>query len=138
MMDLKYETTVHNNWGAPKAAGAETGFEVKVGSVSKADFETTNPEQLIGMSWATCLNATIRSILKAKQMENHSIVNVHVKLWFDEKTRFQFTLDGEASIEGLTIEETEKIVAAAHRFCPVSKLIGDKPGVTLKSVLYAK
>ncbi len=137
-MDLKYETTVYNNWGKERAAGSETGFSVKVGSVSKADFETTNPEQLIGMSWATCLNATIRSILKAKQLENHSIVNVNVKLWFDEKTRYHFTLDAEASIEGLPMEETEKIVATAHRFCPVSKLIGGNTGVTLKSVPYAK
>src|SRR5690606_4298450 len=104
--------------------------------VDKADSETTNPEQLIGMSWATCLNATIRSILKAKNLTNHSIVKVHVQLWFEEKTRFHFSLDASAMIEGLPLEEAKKIVETAHRFCPVSKLIGDKPTVTLKTVPY--
>lgn len=87
-MEKRYETTVVNNWGAEKNLTAETGFTLKAGSVDKADSETTNPEQLIGMSWATCLNATIRSILKAKNLTNHSIVKVHVQLWFEEKTDF--------------------------------------------------
>lgn len=135
-MEKRYETTVVNNWGVEKNLTAETGFTLKAGSVDKADGETTNPEQLIGMSWATCLNATIRSILKAKNLTNHSIVKVHVQLWFEEKTRFHFSLDASAMIEGLPLEEAGKIVETAHRFCPVSKLIGDKPTVTLKTVPY--
>lgn len=126
-----YETTVINDEGLAGNVTAENGFSVGVAPVLKADKDHTNPEQLLGASWATCLNATIRSILKAKGLENRSKVVIKITLWFDERTRYSFTLDAKASIENMSLTDVQEIVDKAHKYCPVSKLIGDKEGVTL-------
>lgn len=131
-----YETTLTNLNGTSGTVDAENGFSVGLLPVLKADSTHTNPEQLIGSAWATCLNATIISILKAKNLNLKSKVEVNVKLFFDDITRYHFTLDAYASIESMDLEQAEKIIHTAHRFCPVSKLIGDKPGITLHTVKY--
>ncbi|CDR31484.1 Organic hydroperoxide resistance protein-like [Acholeplasma oculi] len=131
-----YETTLTNHQGTRGQVDADNGFSVLLSPVLEADKHHTNPEQLIGSAWATCLNATIISILKAKNLNSKSKVDVTVKLFFDEKTRYHFTLDAVASIENMDLSEAEKIVQTAHRFCPVSKLIHDNKGVTISVTPY--
>ena len=131
-----YETIVTNEDGSYAKVFAENGFYVNVKPVKEADSEHTNPEQLIGASWATCLNITVKSILKAKQMKNKSKVRVHVKLFFDPITRYSFTLDAYVSIENLSLEETKVIAETADRFCPVSKLLKNSGQVTLNVESY--
>ncbi|WP_025725038.1 OsmC family protein [Acholeplasma granularum] len=138
MSELKqiYETVISNTNGTNGSVVADNGLKFEVAPVLKADPEHTNPEQLIGASWATCLNAAIISVIRSKRLTNRSRVDVKVKLWLHPVERYSFTLDGFASIEGLSHEEAKEIIDYAHRLCPVSKLIGDKPGVTLTIVPY--
>ena len=52
------------------------GLNVKLSS-PLSDEEGTNPEELLGLSFSTCLNATIQSLLKARGKENEIRVEVH-------------------------------------------------------------
>lgn len=138
MSDLKqiYETVVTNTEGTRGTTTADNGLIFNVAPVLKADPEHTNPEQLIGASWATCLNSAIISVIRSKRLTSRSRVDVKVKLWLHPVERYSFTLDATASIEGLDEQTTKEIIDYAHTLCPVSKLIGDKPGVTLTIVPY--
>lgn len=133
MSELKqiYETVITNTEGTKGVAAANNGYTFGLASVINADSDHTNPEQLIGAAWATCLNAAIISIIRSKKLSNRSRVDVKVKLWLHPVERYSFTLDATAAIEDLDDVTTKEIIDYAHKLCPVSKLIGDKPGVTL-------
>lgn len=138
MNDLKqmYETVITNKEGTSGVATATNGLVFNLAPVAKSDSEHTNPEQLIGSAWATCLNSAIISVIRSKRLTNKSRVDVKVKLWLHPVERYSFTLDATAAIENLDPDTTKEIIDYAHRLCPVSKLIGDKPGVTLTIVPY--
>lgn len=131
-----YETIITNKEGTSGVATADNGYTFGLAPVLKADPKHTNPEQLIGSAWATCMNATVISILKSRRLTNKSRVDVKVKLWLHPVERYSFTLDGFVGIEGLDDQTAQEIVDYAHTLCPVSKLIGDKSGVTLTVVPY--
>lgn len=130
-MNPTYKTTLTNLNGIDGSVTADNGFTVQVAPVKGADLTHTNPEQLIGASWATCLNATIYSILKLKHLPNKARVRVEVLLFTHEKTGYRFELHAKAAIENMPLEEVKAIVEYADKFCPVSKLISGKQGVTL-------
>ena len=95
-----------------------------------------NPEQLIASAWATCLNATIQSILEAKGFHLASRVDVIVTLCKEETGagHYYFQVDAEASIKGLDIKNADQIVKQAHLRCPVSKLLVGAKTVSVKTV----
>ena len=98
-----------------------------------------NPEQLFGLSWATCLNATLEALLKTRRVEARSKVEVHVDFCREEDGRgFYFDLKAFISVEGLELEAVEKFAQSAHKYCPVSKIIGEYNHVTLEVVPYAE
>lgn len=130
-MNPAYKTTVVNENGINGDVVADNGFKVAVAPVKGADLEHTNPEQLLGAAWATCLNATIYSILKLKHLENKARVRVEILLFTHEKTGYRFELHAKAAIEGMELNQVKEIVEYADKYCPVSKLIQGKQGVTL-------
>lgn len=97
-----------------------------------------NPEQLIASAWATCLNATIQSLLEAKKIDALSRVDVAVTLCKEENGPgyYYFLVDAEAAIDGLDLSQAENIVKDAHLRCPVSKLLAGAKTLTLKTVEY--
>ncbi|VEU83005.1 OsmC family protein [Acholeplasma hippikon] len=135
-MNPAYKTIITNENGINGSVTADNGFTVQVAPVKGADLEHTNPEQLIGASWATCLNATIYSILKLKQLDNKARVRVEVLLFTHEKTGYRFELHAKAAIENMPFDEVKAIVEHADKFCPVSKLVSGRQGVTLEVEAY--
>lgn len=135
-MQKIYETIIYHDDNNKSLVTTDNGFRVGVAPVKDADLWHTNPEQLIGASWAACLKATIDSIIKARKLTNKSKVNIKVTLLFDPKTRYEFKIEGFAAIENLNLEDAQRIVKSAHRLCPVSKLIGNNESVTLTTVNY--
>ncbi len=99
------------------------GLDVAVASPLKADADpsATNPEQLLALAWATCLNGTAQ-VLVAEQ--RRTAVRVEVELHPAEPgPGYEFRVDAFLSAEGLSREDTETLLTAAHARCPVSKLI---------------
>lgn len=110
------------------------GLKVKLSS-PLSDEEGTNPEELLGLSFSTCLNATIQSLLKARGKENESRVEVHVDYMREPSgIGFFFNVEAFAKIEGLPFEESEKIVEEAENRCPVSKLLAGSQTVSVTAV----
>ncbi|EJN93400.1 OsmC family protein [Streptococcus ratti] len=93
-----------------------------------------NPEQLMSSAWATCLNATIESLLEA-QGKSHYSSKTEVTATLNKETTkpgYYFSLDARVTIEGMILAQAEKIVEEAHQRCPVSKLIQQSPTITLQ------
>lgn len=97
-----------------------------------------NPEQLIASAWATCLNATIQSLLEAQGSKRRSKVDITVTLCKEDNGPgyYYFQVDAEAAIEGLVPDDAQEIVEQAHLRCPVSKLLAGAKTLTLVTVEY--
>lgn len=123
------------------ADGIEGKAYVKNGQLSVAvssplsEKEGTNPEQLLGLSFSTCLNATIESLLKGRGLENSSQVEVHVDFVREASgVGYFFEVLALARISDMTLERAEKIVTEAEKRCPVSKLLSGSSTVSVKTV----
>ncbi len=135
-MSFLYETTVYNKGRMDQGVSyVKDGLALAV-SAPKNDLPGTNPEQLIGMAWATCLNATIRSIIDKRGIENPSYVKVVVRLHPDTPKGLYFELHAYAAIKDMPLEEVEKYLEFAHKHCPVSKLIGHSEHVGIHVETY--
>ena len=131
-----FHTEVVNDKGLTGEAFVKDGLRVETSSPLNDDFGT-NPEELLGLSWSTCLNATIEALLKGRKVEAKSKVEVHVDYKREESGfGFYFDLAAFVSIENYTLEETEKMMRAAHKRCPVSKIIGDYQHINMTAVPY--
>lgn len=85
------------------------------------DPAASNPEQLLVLAWATCLNATAQVINGGAARTS---VRVEVALVDAEPgPGFEFHVHAYLSLEGASLAETEKLLAAAEARCPVSKLL---------------
>lgn len=132
--DSLFHAEMINEDGVSGTAFVRDGLSVQVSSVTSPQ-KGTNPEELLGLSWATCLNATIQSLLKGRGIPAKSKVVVHVDLKKEEKiSGIYFDLKVFASIEGFPLEKAEQLLTSAHRRCPVSKIIGNYEYVTLQAV----
>nr|HRM20674.1 OsmC family protein [Trichococcus flocculiformis] len=95
--------------------------------------------QLFGLSWSTCLNATIEALLKARGAQARSQVQVHVDFCREEDGKgFYFDLKAFVSVEDMELAEVEKLAQSAHKRCPVSKIIGDYNHVTIEVVPFTE
>ena len=125
---LLYITRVHNDQGIKGTAWVEGENELRVQTSSplKVDEPGTNPEQLIALSWATCLNATIEIALNRhgiKGVASEVVVQVDYKLNQETTiTYFDFKVDVYLD---LPRDQAEAIVYEAEGRCPVSQIIGD-------------
>ncbi len=136
MTESLYHTEIINDEGLNGTAYVKDGIAV-VTSDPFANTPGTNPEQLFGLSWATCLNATVAALLKGRDMEAKCKVEVHVDYHREESGRgYYFDLKAIIAIEGLELELAEKIAQSAHKRCPVSKIIGSYEHVSIAVVPY--
>lgn len=136
---LLYTTRVHNDQGIKGTAWVEgeNGLRVATSSPLKPQEAGTNPEQLIALSWATCLNATIEIALKRhgiKDVASEVAIQVDYKLNQETSiTYFVFKVDIYIDIAR---NEADAIVYEAESRCPVSQIIGDYQHVEI--VVHAK
>jgi Ohr subfamily peroxiredoxin len=92
----------------------------------------TNPEQFLAMAWSTCLGATVISILERSRIEADSRVRVEVELHQQPDGQYFFVPTAYVAIAGLDDARAERIATLAHHRCPISKLIGTDPQVTVQ------
>ncbi|GEK28461.1 OsmC family protein [Furfurilactobacillus siliginis] len=127
-----YHTSVVNEDGlvGHTFAEGEGKIDVKINATSK-DNLGTNPEQLLGMALATCLNATLEAIEKRDGYEHQTKVRVDVDQAHDVHG-LQFFVDVYVYIpEDEVDRETAKAwFDLAESRCPVSKLVHASDNVT--------
>lgn len=93
------------------------------------DAASTNPEQLLALAWASCLRATASVLTDARTR-----VRVEVELRDAEgRVGFEFHVTAFVSAEGLSPEGAERLAAAAHARCPVSRLLHGAQTVRVRS-----
>lgn len=122
-MSVRYRTEIINTDGGDGWSHVVSGMAVPVASPLGADLDPTasNPEQLLALAWATCLNATAQVINGGAA---RTAVRVEVALVDAEPgPGFEFHVHAYLSLEGASLAETEKLLAAAEARCPVSKLL---------------
>ncbi|AZP05412.1 OsmC family protein [Jeotgalibaca ciconiae] len=134
--DSLFHTEIVNEDGISGEAYVKNGLHVTVSDPTQTG-EGTNPEELLGLSWATCLNATLQAILKGRGSKSRSKVEVAVDYKREETGfGFYFELTAIISIENTSLEDSERFMKIAHRKCPVSKIIGEYPHISMKVVPY--
>lgn len=132
---MLYEVTVTNNEGINGVLTSSSGETFETSHPTSSD-KGTNPEELLAVAWATCLNATIQALLSARGHKNlRSRVRVSVSL-HQETIGYHFKLDAVASIENLSLEETSAIVHSADKRCPVSKIFSGYEHLMLRVESY--
>lgn len=135
-MSHLYETVVYNKGNYEEGVSyVENGMAIAVSS-PKNNLPGANPEQFIGLAWATCLNATIRSILDKRDITNPSYVKVQVKLFKDTPKGLYFELRAFAAIKDMPLEDVLTYAKSADKYCPVSKLMHGNPHVYLEAETY--
>lgn len=121
-MSTRYRTSAVNRDGGDGRSAVPSGLSVAVASPlgAEPDPAATNPEQLLALAWATCLNATAQAIVRG---ERRTAVRVEVELADSERGGFEFHVTAVLSAEGLDDRATTDLAAAAHQRCPVSRLL---------------
>ena len=134
---MRYRTEAINRDGGDGLAEVPGGLSVTVSSPLNPDRDPagTNPEQLLALAWATCLNATAQAIVARR---SRTAVRVEVEL-HDAATGggYEFHVDAYLSVADADAVETERVLAAAHARCPVSKLIGGAATVSVHAEEFA-
>lgn len=123
---MRYRTQAINRDGGDGIAGVPDGLTVTVSSPLNPDRDPsgTNPEQLLALAWATCLNATAQAVVASR---TRTAVRVEVSLNDDiaAGAGYEFHVDAYLSVENASTDETQRVLDAADARCPVSKLLRD-------------
>lgn len=131
---LFHTEAVNENGVSGTAYIKHGGLSVNVSNPTSKE-QGTNPEELLGLSLSTCLNATIKSLLRGRGLTNSSVVEVHVDLYPEPiESGFFFRVNAYAKIEGMSFEKAQKIVEQAEERCPVSKLLKRSSMVTIETI----
>lgn len=134
---MRYRTQAINGDGGDGTAGVPEGLTVTVSSPlnPNRDPSGTNPEQLLALAWATCLNATAQAVTGGRVRTS---VRVEVEL-HDASTGsgYEFHVDAYLSVEDASPDETWRVLDAAHARCPVSKLLKDAATAAVHVESYA-
>ena len=136
-MSARYQTQAVNRDGGDGVSEVPGGLSVAVSSPlgTAPDPDATNPEQLLALAWATCLNSTAQVIV---QRARRTAVRVEVGLHAaDPGPGYEFQVDAFVSVEGLGDAEARAVTDAAHARCPVSKLLRGAPTVRVHTEPYA-
>ncbi|GKT02893.1 OsmC family protein [Furfurilactobacillus entadae] len=128
-----YHTTLVNEDGVTGhtfATGTASNTDFAIDVTSK-DIDATNPEQLLGMALATCLNATLEAIEKRDGYDHQTKVRVDVDQAHDTHG-LQFFVDVYVYIpeDEVDRETATAWFELAESRCPVSKLMRDSNNVT--------
>ena len=135
MEKILYTTTAVNEDGLTGVAytkgNGDKDFSVQISSPRSTDVGT-NPEQLFGLAYATCLNASIGFVEQRKKLEHNSKVEVKIDLTFDrEGEGYLFHPSVIVTMPGRDEELAREILEEAERQCPIHKLL---KGVTVPPV----
>lgn len=135
-MSERYRTEAINRTGGDGVSTVSGGLELAVSSPLSADFDesASNPEQLLALAWATCLNATAQAVVARRR---RTAVRIEVALRDADAGGFEFRVDAFLSAEGATEAETADILARAHARCPVSRLLGGAATAQVHTEEYA-
>ncbi|WP_057741718.1 OsmC family protein [Liquorilactobacillus capillatus] len=127
-----YETEAINKDGLNGHAFIKDGLKIAI-SNPRGQAEGTNPEQLLGLSLSTCMNATLQAIEREQGLEHTSEVRVKVLMVKGSKG-LEFLVKARIRIPSVELETAKRFVKLAEQNCPVSKLLSSNDNYTIEVV----
>jgi osmotically inducible protein OsmC len=92
----------------------------------------TNPEQLFAAGYAACFESAMRSVArKQKKPVADASVTGHVSFNVSDQGKYVLSVELHGKVEGLSHEEAEALMRAAHEVCPYSNATRGNIEVTL-------
>jgi Ohr subfamily peroxiredoxin len=96
---------------------------------------TTTPEDLFAAGYAACFGGAAEFVAKQKGMPIKEItVDVAVGFGTTEENKFGLKVDLVVTVRGVTQQQAEELVQAAHQVCPYSHATRNNVDVGLKAV----
>lgn len=89
---------------------------------------STDPEQLFAMGYAACYGGAVELAAKQAGFSLTAPVTVNAKVTLcktDPAPRFGIEVELVVDLEGVTQEQGEQVIAAAHKICPYSNALKD-------------
>jgi lipoyl-dependent peroxiredoxin len=81
----------------------------------------TNPEQLFAAGYAACFESAMRAVArKQKKPLADASVTGHVTFNVAEEGKFILSVELHGRVEGLSRDDTQVLMQAAHEVCPYS------------------
>jgi lipoyl-dependent peroxiredoxin len=81
----------------------------------------TNPEQLFAAGYAACFESAMRAVARKqkKPLADASVIG-HVSFNVADEGKFVLSVELHGKVEGLSREDTQILMQAAHEVCPYS------------------
>lgn len=135
-MTTRYRTQAINDDGGEGVTRVPGGLEVAVSSPLAPDVDpaASNPEQLLALAWATCLNATAQAVVAKR---HRTAVRVEVELRDSERGGYEFAVTAFVSAEGQDAASVAALAERAHARCPVSRLLAGADTVEVRTEEWA-
>lgn len=134
-MKKMYSTKMINTGGrSGEVHSPDHSFELNIAAPGKRVEDSTNPEQLFAAGFSACFNSALDLIKTQKNIDGASTISAQVSLYAESEMSFVLGVEIEGSVEGLSIEETQELLEAAHKVCPYSKATAGNIEVTLTAV----
>lgn len=129
-----YTAIAHNTSGVSGESWVDDGLRVNVESPTAADRNgATNPEELLALSWATCLNAAARVVAgPGVDVAATASVSLHQR---SDGDGFEFAAHARLHFPGKSAAESERLAAEAHARCPVSRMLSGASQVRVSAQL---
>ncbi len=137
--EKQFSTTSINTGGRNGKSSLEDGsFEVTI-IPPGSKREGANPEELFALGYSACFHSALDAAKEQENVDNESIVTITVNLLSDPDAAadFKLAVEIEAGLEGMDIDDAQKLVEKAHTICPYSRAIENGHiDVTVKAVPY--
>ncbi|MEV8337190.1 OsmC family protein [Leucobacter sp. NPDC077196] len=127
-----YTAVARNSDGISGESFVDGGLRVRVASPTAENRAgATNPEELLALSWATCLNAAAR-VVAGPGIDVEATVEISLHPLADQG--FEFSGAAELHFDGVPLDEAHALAAAAHERCPVSRMLSGRSAVRVTAV----
>ncbi|WP_283680105.1 OsmC family protein [Lentilactobacillus sp. Marseille-Q4993] len=127
-----YRTEARNDEGLEGHAYVPGGIKVQTSSPLN-DHLGTNPEQLLGMSLATCLKATLEFVQDEHKLPRSGQVHVQVA-YIGAKANYEFLVNAQIRIPDVDFETAKQLTEETEGRCCVSKLLAGSANYTVETV----
>lgn len=134
-MKKLFDTKMTNTGGrAGVVRDPEDRLVLKIAPPDKGDKTATNPEQLFAAGYSSCFNGALELAMSLEGIKAPSTIAITVALNQGDPHEYFISAQIEGHIEGVTKEETERLLRKADQICPYSKAIRGNVEVSIKAV----
>ncbi|MDP1028043.1 organic hydroperoxide resistance protein [Sphingomonas sp. KR1UV-12] len=125
-VDVKYRTTAYATGGRDGHAAVEDGgFEVTLSTpreLGGAGGDGANPEQLFAAGYSACFVGAMKAVAPSLKLKVPADAKVTATVGIGPRSEggFGITADLSVALPGLSHEDAERLVEAAHQVCPYS------------------